>query len=167
MARYLKIALTKRNLEWRARLLDEEAPRTCAAVWEVLPLRGPARHAKYARNELYTLCEAFPEEPLGLENPTVTPIPGDLCYFDFDRARLSPGSHGYGEGEGPGDAERMVDLALFYGRNNLLLNGDVGWVPGNVFASIEEGRQELADACNDIWRAGAMGEFLEFSRIEG
>ena len=38
-----------------ARLLEEEAPETVRAVWESLPLEGPAFHAKYANNEVYTL----------------------------------------------------------------------------------------------------------------
>ena len=48
----------------------------------------------------------------------------------------------------------MIDLAIFYGRNNLLLNGDVGWVPGNVYATIVEGLAAMAEACNDVWRSG-------------
>jgi hypothetical protein len=51
-----------------------------------------------------------------------------------------------------------VDLALFYERNNLLLNGDVGWVPGTVWGEVVEGLPEMAQACNDLWRSGAAGE---------
>ena len=42
-----------------ARLLDEQAPRTCAALWDALPQGGDAFHGKYARNEIYTLVEDF------------------------------------------------------------------------------------------------------------
>ena len=57
-----------------------------------------------------------------------------------------------------------TDLALFYGRNNLLINGDVGWVPGNVFGAVVEGFDEMAAACNDLWRHGFAGERLTFAR---
>jgi hypothetical protein len=57
-----------------------------------------------------------------------------------------------------------VDLALFYERNNLLLNPDVGWVPGNVFATIESGLDEIAAACQDMWLNGVAGERLTFGR---
>ena len=67
-----------------ARLLDDEAPRTCAAVWDALPLSAPVFHGKYARNEIYTLLPAFAPADPGKENTTITPIPGDLCWFSFD-----------------------------------------------------------------------------------
>jgi len=60
----------------------------------------------------------------------------------------------------------VIDLALFYGRNNLLLNADVGWVVGNVFATVIEGLEDMARAGNDIWRAGSIDERLTFSRYE-
>ncbi|MDN5890325.1 MAG: DUF3830 family protein, partial [Yaniella sp.] len=58
----------------------------------------------------------------------------------------------------------LIDLAVFYGRNNLLLNGDVGWVPGNVFGTIVEGLDEFAAACQDVWMGGARGETLSYAR---
>jgi hypothetical protein len=58
----------------------------------------------------------------------------------------------------------IVDLALFYGRNNLLINGDQGWVPGNVFGAVIEGLDEMTAACQDLWMGGVRGETLSFSR---
>jgi hypothetical protein len=58
----------------------------------------------------------------------------------------------------------VIDLAVFYGRNNLLLNGDVGWVPGNVYATITEGLDRMAQACHDVWRSGSVGERLVYER---
>lgn len=166
MARYINITLEKRGVTCKALLLDDAAPRTCKAVWDALPLSGQVFHGKYARNEIYNLVPAFaPAEP-GKENTTVTPIPGDVCYFTFDANDLQTPSHGYKPGEGPGELEHIIDLAVFYGRNNLLLNGDVGWVPGNVFATIVEGLDEMAVACQDIWMSGAQGETLAYSRAE-
>src|SRR5262249_37183142 len=60
----------------------------------------------------------------------------------------------------------VIDLAIFYGRNNLLLNGDVGWVPGNVYATITEGLDRMAEACGDVWRSGAVGGRLVYQRFE-
>ena len=60
----------------------------------------------------------------------------------------------------------VVDLALFYERNNLLLNGDVGWVPGNVYGTIVDGLDRMAEACNDVWRSGSLGERLVYQRFE-
>ncbi|WGW12462.1 DUF3830 family protein [Saxibacter everestensis] len=167
MPRFIKVTLESRGVSCIARLLDDEAPRTASAVWNALPLSSQVFHGKYARNEIYNFIPAFAEVEPGKENTTITPIPGDLCYFAFDADDLGNPGYGYGEGEeGFGPSDKIIDLALFYGRNNLLINGDQGWVPGNVFGAVVEGMEEMAAACQDIWMGGARGETLSFSRVE-
>lgn len=161
MARLLRITLAKRGVSCLAELLEKEAPRTCAAVWDALPQSGDAQHAKYARNEVYTMVPRFTDVEVGLENPTVTPIPGDVVYFSFSGGMLD---HSFKEDQGIGALPGVVDLAIFYGRNNLLLNGDVGWVPGNVYATIVDGLDQMAQACHDVWRSGSVGERLVYER---
>ena len=139
MARYITLTLESRGVSCVARLLDDDAPRTANAVWDALPLSSQVFHGKYARNEIYNLVPAFAEVPPGKENITITPIPGDVCYFAFDADDLGTSSYGYESDAGPGEMQDIVDLALFYGRNNLLINGDQGWIPGNVFATVVEG----------------------------
>jgi len=158
------VVLPTRGVVAVARLLDDDAPRTCAAVWDALPQGGDVFHAKYARNELYTFVAPFAPAPIGLENPTITPIPGDLVYFEFGAGMLPGSTYGYAEDEGAAGSDMVIDLALFYGRNNLLINGDVGWVPGNVFGTVVEGLDALAEAGNDVWRRGSVGESLQFRR---
>ena len=99
----------------------------------------------------------------GQENPTVTPIPGDIVYFSFDGGMLD---RTFKEDKNIDHLPGVIDLALFYGRNNLLLNGDVGWVPGNVFASVVENLPAMAEACNDVWRSGSVGERLLYERLD-
>ncbi|MGX1672528.1 DUF3830 family protein [Streptomyces sp. NPDC055400] len=172
MDRFIEVSLPKRGVTATAKLLDDRAPITCEAIWNALPLGSDVYHAKYARNEIYTLVPAFaPQEP-PLENPTITPIPGDLCYFTFSSTQMSTASYGYEAAAGQQDtkaahAERdiVVDLALFYERNNLLINGDQGWVPGIVWGTVVEGLDRLAEASQDLWRAGALGESLQFKRV--
>ncbi len=168
MSQLLRISLEHRGVSCVAELLEKQAPRTCAAVWEALaagPLAGPAQHAKYARNEVYTMVPRFGGNSvgggIGRENPTVTPIPGDVCLFDFAGGMLDTV---FKADQGIDPDAGAIDLAIFYGRNNLLINGDVGWVPGNVFASITEGLTEMADACHDVWRSGSVGERLVYER---
>ena len=163
MSRHLSITLPHRGVSCVAELLDKDAPRTCEAVWQALPLSGDAYHAKYARNEVYTMVERFADEEPGLENPTVTPIPGDVVYFSFNGGMLD---RRFKEEKGIDALPGVIDLAIFYGRNNLLLNGDVGWVPGNVYATIVEGLEPMAEACNDVWRSGSVGERLVYERYE-
>jgi hypothetical protein len=167
MARYLDISLQKRGVTCVARMLDERAPRTCAAVWDALPLGADAYHAKYARNEIYTFVHTFAEVAPGRENTTITPIPGDVVYFPFEKWEMANAAYGYSADSAQREAENIVDLALFYERNNLLLNPDVGWVPGNVFATIVKGLDEIAAAAQDLWRSGFEGETLHFARHDG
>ena len=163
MTRHIRITLEKRRVSSVARLLDEDAPLTSAAVWDALPQGGPVYHAKYARNEIYAMVPPFAAHEPGVENPTVTPIPGDLCYFFFPKGMLD---RKFREEKGIQHLPGVVDLALFYGRNNLLLNADVGWVVGNVFATVVDGLEELALAANDVWRSGGVDERLVFARHE-
>lgn len=164
MARYVTITLEKRGVTCTARLLDDAAPRTANAVWEALPLSAQAYHGKYARNEIYALHPQFAEQDPGPENTTVTPIPGDVCWFTFSGDDLGNPAYGYEKESEHRQTSQIVDLALFYGRNNLLINGDQGWVPGNVFATITDGFDDLAAACQDLWMGGARGEILTFAR---
>jgi hypothetical protein len=161
MSKFLRISLERRGVSCVAELLEKEAPRTCAAVWEALPLGGDAQHAKYARNEVYTMVPRFAQ--IGRENPTVTPIPGDVVLFDFAGGMLDVA---FKADQGIDEDDGAIDLAIFYGRNNLLINGDIGWVPGNVYASIVEGLDVMAEACHDVWRSGSVGERLVYERLE-
>lgn len=163
MARYITIMLDKRAVSCTARLLDE-APRTAMAVWDALPLSAQVYHGKYARNEIYALVPAFSQADPGKENTTVTPVPGDVCWFSFDGDELGNPAYGYENAGEHRATTTIVDLAVFYGRNNLLINGDQGWVPGNVFAIIVDGLDELAAACQDLWMGGVRGETLTFCR---
>lgn len=165
MPRRIEIVLEKRQVSCVAELLDDLAPRTCAIVWDALPLSGDAYHAKYARNEIYTLLPGFADTEPGRENPTITPIAGDVAYFSFDNWQLNTPSHGYSVSGQQLNDDIIVDLALFYERNNLLLNPDYGWVPANIFATITEGLDELAKASDDMWRRGFEGERLAFRRL--
>jgi hypothetical protein len=164
MSRRIEIRLERRGASCIARLLDDLAPRTCAAVWEALPQGGDAFHGKYARNEIYTLVESFADPEPGLENSTITPIAGDVCAWWFSAEELRSASHGYSAERQPRPGARVVDLAFFYERNNLLLNPDIGWVPGTVFATIESGLEEMAAASQDLWLHGVAGERLRFDR---
>lgn len=166
MSRYITVTLQSRGVQCLAKLLDDQAPRTAAAVWDALALAGQVFHGKYARNEIYTLVPSFASAPPGKENTTITPIPGDLCYFAFDDDDLGNPAYGYEDTAGAAVGHQVVDLALFYGRNNLLINGDQGWVPGNVFGTVVSGLDEMAAACQDVWMAGARGETLAFARAE-
>ena len=101
-------------------------------VWNALPLGGDVWHAKYAMNEIYCLVPPIQGDAPGLENSTTTPIPGDIVYFYFPRGHLARSLR---EERGLEHLPGVVDLAVFYGRNNFLFNPATGFVPGNVYAT--------------------------------
>ena len=163
MSRYIEITLEKRNVRCVARMLDEEAPKTCEVVWSALPQSGDLYHAKYASNEIYTLVAPFAEEETGLENRTIVPAKGDVMYF-----HIPPGVRLPPEARELGTTKRgVVDLAVFYDRNNLLLSPSEGLTPGNVFATIVKNMAEMTAAGHSVWREGFVGERLVYSRLEG
>jgi hypothetical protein len=124
-----------------------------------LPIEGETYHAKWAGRELYTLVPPFPVGP-GEENATVTPIPGDVVYFD-----VSPDTIDLPLAQRQQYPKGLVDLAVFYGRNNLLL-GPAGFMPGNLFAVITEGLVDYAKACNELFREGMMNERFIIRRLD-
>jgi Protein of unknown function (DUF3830) len=158
MARRIELVLKLKGVRAVATLLEDEAPRTCNAVWETLPIEGDTYHAKWAGRELYTLVPPFPVGP-GEENATITPIPGDVLYFD-----VSPDTIDLSVALRRQHPKGLVDLAVFYGRNNLLL-GPAGFMPGNLFATITDGLAEYARACNELFREGMANERFIIRRI--
>jgi Protein of unknown function (DUF3830) len=159
MARRIELALKLKKVRAVATFLEEEAPRTCGAVWDALPIEGETFHAKWAGRELYTLVPPLKTKP-GEENATVTPIPGDLLFFQVSPDSIDipvPMRKAYPEG--------LVDLAVFYGRNNLLL-GPAGFMPGNLFATITEGLADYAKACGELFREGVIHERFIIRRLE-
>ncbi|MEW5977442.1 MAG: DUF3830 family protein [Acidobacteriota bacterium] len=161
MDKYIEVLLEKRNVRYVARMLFEEAPKTCEKIWAALPQEGELFHAKYASNELFTLVRDFSGGYTAAENLTVTPSIGDLLYFYFPPTSKFPRGTEYLTSEGRG----LVDLALFYDRDNLLLSPSVGFTPGTVFARAVGHLEPMRDAGHHIWRKGCAGERLIFRQL--
>jgi Protein of unknown function (DUF3830) len=130
-ARFLEIDFPHERVLVRARLLEDLAPRTCAAIWR-LAARAPQLlgvHAAFTGRELSVRVPAnLASQVDGLdalppENQTLFPIPGDLIW-----SQLPPYTW-------TGVAEPLYDLGIFYGRDSRLLL-PVGWLPGTRFAEV-------------------------------
>ena len=163
LRRYVLISLEERNVRCVARLLDEEAPKTCEVFWKSLPQAGNVFHAKYAGNEVFILVPRFAAEEPGPENRTIVPAAGDVMYFFLPPwIRLPQAVRDLGV-----DGRAVIDLAVFYDRNNLLLSPSEGFTPGNVFATIVRNLEAVRKAGQSVWYEGASGERMVFSRLEG
>jgi hypothetical protein len=98
-----------------------------------------------------------------LENATVLPLPGDLVFFQREATgqdRLDVRFQALDPTIG------VTNLAVFYGSadgGNLLL-AETLVKPGSLFAHIDDGLEAWANACEDLWLHGRVGEFVRFAR---
>lgn len=160
MPRKIEISLKKRNVRAVATMLEDVAPHTCDLIWNTLPIDGDVYHAKRANCEIYTLIPPLATDP-GLEHATIFPIPGDIGYLKLPVGQEVPREATARQRE----HGSLVDLAIFYGRDSYIL-GPQGFTPLNVFATITENLPEFAGACENIWRAGGLGERLIFRALK-
>ena len=69
MTRFVSVTLDSRGVSCVARLLDDEAPRTCAAVWDALPLQGITTITHSSGEVLHFWCSV----PEPVQGPSLTP----------------------------------------------------------------------------------------------
>ena len=116
-----------------ARLLEAEAPRTCAAFLARLPIEGSVIHARWSGESVW-----FPMDEVGIdapaENQTSHPSRGDLLYY--------PG----------GISEK--ELLITYG--SALFSSKVGQLQGNHFAVVTEGLDRLPEMGRKVLWEGAQ-----------
>lgn len=156
MSRYVRVRFVEEGVQAIARMLDREAPETCDALWENLPLEGDVYHSKRSGSDFYILPPAIEPDP-GTENATVTPIAGDLTYAHVPAhsANVIPPELSEANPDG------MGDLCVWYQRDN--------HHPGdglNLFARVVDNLGEFADTCGRLHREGYADETLRFERAE-
>jgi hypothetical protein len=74
----IRLSFVEHAVAVEAKLLWAEAPRTCAAVVEALPTRGPAHHAIYSGSECVHVLDQVLR--LGAENATSEVTKGDVAF---------------------------------------------------------------------------------------
>jgi hypothetical protein len=142
--RELEFVLRKRGVVAVAELLEDFAPRTCAAVWKLAPIQGVPYHAAYSGREIGLVIES-PVQPIPPENRTIAPQSGDVLLEVFAAGVR-------------GNPEPRTIVALFYGRDSVPRQLD-GPSPCNLFARLGRARREFARACEELWREG-LGTLL-------
>lgn len=163
MPRYLELRLVRADVACTALMLEDEAPLTCAAVWDGLtePLEAAVHHARYSGDELYAPVPSFALVEPPLENPSITPLRGDLMYF------FRPAGEFKVDFE-LGNARGVTNIALWYGPRygaNFLLV-EVGFMPGSRFARVVDNLDAFADAAARLFVEGIAGERLRYARSD-
>jgi hypothetical protein len=137
--RELVIAFPDEDVEARAPLLADLAPRTCEAVWAALPVRGQARHAIYSGSEVYLILPELMRLPP--ENATTRVVPGDVA-FGWFAAGSFYGAH-----------EDYCEVCWFYDRDATPSTPE-GPIPVSLFARLEQA-EALFEVCNGMRLEGA------------
>lgn len=107
-----------------ARLLDErEAPQTCRAVLDVLPVDGQARHGIYSGSEVYVVLPEVLELPR--EHATTIVQPGDVGFLTVEK------------GSGYGIDESYSEICWFYD-HDATPSMPEGPVAVSVFARLDD-----------------------------
>lgn len=139
MARRVIITFVDEQVTAIAELLEDEAPKTCAAVVAALPYEGPAHHATFSGSEVMFYFDH--DLGIGQENATTKVIPGDLAYARFDGGvwRSLP--------------ESFAELCWFYDRDAVPSMPD-GLIPVNIIGRFVEGFDAFAAVCRRMRREG-------------
>jgi hypothetical protein len=128
------LRITAGEFEFTARLEEEKAPQTIAALRRLLPLDSELVQARWSGESAWVPLGWELELRLGPENATTYPAPGELLLY-------------------PGGLSE-VEILFPYGATNFA--SKMGQLAGNHFATIEAGRERLPDLGEAVLRRGAQ-----------
>ncbi len=131
MAKYIELKFVEQNVTVRARLLEEEMPRTCTELLKHLPLESVGTHARYSGSEVAMLLST--DIKVGREKATCAVQTGDVAYV-----WLNQDDH-YGLDDD------VSEICWFYDKDSTPTMAE-GPVHVNVFAQIEGDAKEFYKA---------------------
>jgi len=134
MIKYIELEFVEQKIKARARLLEEEMPRTCSELVKQLPLESIATHARYSGSEVAMLLST--EINIGREKATCAVETGDVAYV-----WLNQDDH-YGLDDD------VSEICWFYDKDSTPTMAE-GPVRVNVFARIEGDAREFYKASAD------------------
>jgi hypothetical protein len=116
------LRITAGPFTFKARLEEADAPKTCAAIRKLLPLRSKLVHCRWSGESTWV---PMGERRLGVdfENHTSHPAPGQMLVY-------------------PGGFSEM-EILFPYGAT--MFSSRVGQLAGNHFATVIEGNERLAE----------------------
>ena len=133
-----------------ADLIDDDAPNTSDAIWNMLPMRLTGIHDIWSGHLL--LAHLDPSAFLQPENVlTFVPMPGDIFYY-YRPAHYFRGAP-YGRVE-------SAELGVVYDRDTRP-QGPRGPEAVNLFAHISSGLDSFARACADMIKSGQKELVIE------
>ena len=149
MKRYIVLEFVELKIKARARLLEEEMPRTCQELLKHLPLESIATHARYSGSEVAMLLST--DIKIGREKATSAVQTGDVAYV-----WLNQDDH-YGLDDD------VSEICWFYDKDSTPTMAE-GPVRVNVFARIEGDAEAFYKASADTRITGVRN--VRISLIE-
>jgi hypothetical protein len=128
------LRITAGEFEFTARLEEEKAPRTLAVLRGLLPLESKLVQARWSGESAWLPLGWELDLELGPENATTYPAPGELLLY-------------------PGGLSE-VEILFPYGATSFA--SKMGQLAGNHFATVESGRDRLAELGNAVLWNGAQ-----------
>jgi hypothetical protein len=128
------LRITVGDFEFGARLEEEKAPNTVAALRGLLPLKSKLVQARWSGEAAWVPLGWELELGIGSENATSHPGPGELLLY-------------------PGGLSE-VEILFPYGAT--LFASKMGQLAGNHFATIDAGRERLPELGNAVLWDGAL-----------
>lgn len=146
--RMIEIEIMGSGITAIAKLLEEDAPETCEALWSALekPLETKALHAVWQGRtleiELPETHRTFKPDAVPMENATIYPLPGDVLWRYHPpkaiRGLLSP----------------QCGIMIAYGPESIMRT-PIGPAPSNVWAQIIENKEAFGYEASKMWFGGA------------
>ena len=132
------IRITAGPFRFRARLEETSAPKTCAAMQKLFPLRSKLVHCRWSGESTWAPMgeQRLEVEP---ENHTSHPAPGQVLVY-------------------PGGISEM-EILFPYGAT--LFASKVGQLAGNHFATVVEGNEQLVELGRMTLWEGAQDFLIE------
>jgi hypothetical protein len=121
------------TLTFTARLEERAAPQTCAAIRRLLPLTSKIVQARWSGESAWIPLGDL-QTGVGHENHTSHPAPGEILLY-------------------PGGVSE-TEILFPYGAT--LFASKMGQLAGNHFATIESGREQLAELGRRVLWEGAQ-----------
>jgi hypothetical protein len=149
MARYIEMRYVEDDIAVRARLLENEMPRTCSEIIKHLPLESVATHARYSGSEVAMLLST--DIKIGREKSTTVVEKGDIVYIWLNRD------------DHYGLDDDVSEIAWFYDKDAKPAMAE-GPVRANIFAKIEGNAEAFYKASADTRISGV--KTLRISLIE-
>jgi len=147
----IKIKFTEEGVEAIAELNEEDAPVTCQVIRRALPIEGDALHDIWSGQIVFTFLEPVKVMPFEGVPRSGAVLPGEVFYW------YSPENYLHGK---PYGRSRYSEIGIAYGRDSMPMSTR-GPKRVNVFATITDGLDALAEVCNRMIYEGKKKILIE------